>query len=217
MIKKHNLTGLKYLCKTERDDWDVYLGSGVQWKKHLKKYGNDITTELLFESNDVDEFKKIALEYSNKLNIVDSKEFANLILEQGDGGDTVSGMIWITNGIEEKRIERDSEIESSWYRGRSPAKCVFSNVDNQKKFSNIAHKSEKYFNARQRAIEKFKETRKIKKWKGPKTVHSEEGLRKIRETSLSYPNKGYCDDCKKYFNNLATHYGKSKIHRNKNK
>jgi len=85
-LKTHNKTGLKYLGKTEQDPF-VYEGSGVHWKRHLAKHGNDVTTEILFETDDMEEFKRVGLEYSEKWNIVESAEFANLMVENGCGGD----------------------------------------------------------------------------------------------------------------------------------
>jgi len=49
-LKTHNISGLKYLGKTTRDP-QKYLGSGKVWRDHLKKYGNDIHTEILFETD----------------------------------------------------------------------------------------------------------------------------------------------------------------------
>lgn len=82
--------GLKYLGKTTKDPYK-YMGSGKIWKSHIDKHkltNNDIKTEILFETKDLEEFKKIAIKTSRELNIVESNEFANLIIEKGDGGDT---------------------------------------------------------------------------------------------------------------------------------
>ena len=83
-LKTHNQTGLKYLGKTEKDP-HTYKGSGVHWLKHIKKHGYDVTTEILFETTDMEEFKRVGLEYSEKLGIVKSREFANMVVEQGEG------------------------------------------------------------------------------------------------------------------------------------
>ena len=83
--KTHNKTGLKYLGKTTRDP-HIYSGSGLYWKRHIKEHGNDVSTEILFQTEDKEEFKKIALEYSLKFNIVESKEWANIREENGHGG-----------------------------------------------------------------------------------------------------------------------------------
>jgi hypothetical protein len=84
-LKTHNKTGKKYLGKTISNPYD-YSGSGKIWKHHLKKHGNDVTTKVLFESEDKTEIKKMGIYYSNLWNIVDSSNFCNLIPEQCDGG-----------------------------------------------------------------------------------------------------------------------------------
>ena len=92
LVKEHNLTGLKYLCKKTAhsfDECEKYKGSGVYWKKHLIKYGNNVSTTCLFITEDKEEFKKIATEYSLKFDVVNSKEWANLIIEEGQGGNTI--------------------------------------------------------------------------------------------------------------------------------
>lgn len=83
--KTHNKTGLKYLGKTIRDPYK-YEGSGLYWKRHLKEHGNDVSTEILFQTQDKEEFKRVALEYSNKFNIVESGDWANFREETGHGG-----------------------------------------------------------------------------------------------------------------------------------
>lgn len=82
--------GLKYLGKTTKDPFK-YIGSGKIWLRHLKKHGiltDEIKTEILFETDNLEEFKIKSKEISIKLNIVESEEFANLKVEEGDGGDT---------------------------------------------------------------------------------------------------------------------------------
>lgn len=86
-VKTHNVTGLKYLGKTVRDPY-TYKGSGTHWIRHLKKYGDDVTTEVLLETEDKELLREKGIYYSNLWNVVDSKEWANIVLEQGDGGDT---------------------------------------------------------------------------------------------------------------------------------
>lgn len=91
LLKTHKTTGLKYLCKTSRDDWERYSGSGKYWLLHLEKHGYVFNTELLFKSDDIDEFSKICLNYSSELKVVESNEYANLKPEDGlRGGDYVS-------------------------------------------------------------------------------------------------------------------------------
>lgn len=86
-IKEHNSTGLKYLGYTTKDP-HTYVGSGLYWSKHLLKHGNDVTTKVLFESNNKSEIKEKGLYYSNLYDVVNSNEFANLVEETGQGGIT---------------------------------------------------------------------------------------------------------------------------------
>lgn len=82
--------GLKYLGKTTKDPF-TYIGSGKIWKRHINKYKlsyNDIKTEIVFETNNLDDLIRKGIELSNLYNIVESKEWANLRVEAGDGGDT---------------------------------------------------------------------------------------------------------------------------------
>jgi hypothetical protein len=87
-LKTHNITGLKYLGKTEQCDPHLYTGSGKRWKAHLKKHGYDVTTQILLETTDHNEIKRWGEYYSALWNIVNNLEFANLRSESGDGGDT---------------------------------------------------------------------------------------------------------------------------------
>jgi len=85
-LKKHNKTNLKYLGKTIANDPHLYQGSGKVWKRHIAKHGYDVTTEILLTTDCADELKALGLYYSKLWNIVESKEFANLMDESGDGG-----------------------------------------------------------------------------------------------------------------------------------
>lgn len=50
MIKTHNVTELKYLCVSTKDDYLNYPGSGVKWRNHLKHHGFNFSTVVLYES-----------------------------------------------------------------------------------------------------------------------------------------------------------------------
>ena len=83
MIKTHDITKLKYLCITSRDDYLSYPGSGTYWKNHISKHGNSISTELLYETEDYEDFLIYCLYYSSILNVALSEEFANMVPETG--------------------------------------------------------------------------------------------------------------------------------------
>jgi len=83
-------TGLKYFGKTERyftqeDLQKYYHGSGIGWKKHLKKHGDDVTMEIygIYKKSEV---KEVALNFSRNNNIVESELWANRKEEDGFTG-----------------------------------------------------------------------------------------------------------------------------------
>lgn len=83
MLKTHNQTKLKYLCfhYGTIDSCFTYRGSGSYWLSHLSKHGKDITTEILLESSNRDDIASKGIQLSKEWNIVDSKEYANLTVE----------------------------------------------------------------------------------------------------------------------------------------
>ncbi len=85
-VKTHKITGLKYLGQTRAKDPHKYTGSGVYWKLHLDKHGVDYTTEILRECQSKEELKEWGIYYSNLWDVVESDDWANLKVEQGDGG-----------------------------------------------------------------------------------------------------------------------------------
>lgn len=139
MIKTHNVTGLKYLCYTQKEDHSSYKGSGKHWKSHIKDHGYDVTTHIIFESESYDEFVKIAKTYSEQYDIVKSNEWANLKIEEGDGGDTVSNKHWITDGTQDKYDLKINPVPEGWKKGRS--KCVFKDCSKQKEFNLRANRN----------------------------------------------------------------------------
>ena len=85
-IKTHNITGLKYLGKTSAKDPFLYKGSGKRWTNHIKKHGYNVTTEILLVTEDENELKETGIFFSNIFNVVNSPSWANLKVEQADGG-----------------------------------------------------------------------------------------------------------------------------------
>lgn len=112
LIKQHNVTGLKYLCKHEAHSLDEcvrYRGSGVYWTKHIKKYGNNVSTECIFITESKEVFRKIATEYSLKFDVVNSKDWANLTIEEGQGGDTITDKV--AHGKIMKMVHQRPEVK----------------------------------------------------------------------------------------------------------
>lgn len=83
--KRHKLTGLNYFGKTTRDPY-LYNGSGKYWNAHLKKHGLNIETVQVWEFSSSNNCSEFAVSFSIRNNIVESKEWANLIVENGITG-----------------------------------------------------------------------------------------------------------------------------------
>ena len=129
MIKTHNVTGCKYLCKREADnDRDAirYSGSGLKWQQHLKKFGKDLSTEILYicPTESKEEFRTIAIKYSRELNIL-QYPFLNMVFEEGQGGSRketngTHGKKWIYKGETRTLItidKLDEFIKNGWTQG----------------------------------------------------------------------------------------------------
>lgn len=117
--KTHNKTGLNYLGKTTQDPF-TYKGSGKRWGNHINKHGYDVTTEILRECQTNEEVKEWGLYYSALWNIVESREWANLKEEYGDGGGIRgegNGMYGKTHSDEVKAIL--AEEASNRFKGKS--------------------------------------------------------------------------------------------------
>lgn len=88
-IKQHTITGLLYFGKTVNDP-EKYPGSGTIWKAHIKKHGKEhVVTLWCYLFTDRALLMDVALIMSTQFNIVDSKNWANLILENGINGGAV--------------------------------------------------------------------------------------------------------------------------------
>jgi hypothetical protein len=85
-IKKHNVTGLKYLGYTSAKDPYKYKGSGKYWSLHIKKYGYDVTTIILLASDSKEEIKTTGEFFSDLFGVVKHNDWANLKIESCDGG-----------------------------------------------------------------------------------------------------------------------------------
>lgn len=83
-VKTHSTSGLKYLGYTTKNP-TKYKGSGLYWRRHLKKYGSEHTTEVLLETTDKNELRSAGVYYSVLWNVVGSDKWANMIPESGVG------------------------------------------------------------------------------------------------------------------------------------
>ena len=114
-VKQHSKTGLKYFGRTIKEDPYKYKGSGTYWKSHTKKHGIEhIETIQLWKFEDQEEASKFALKFSIENNIVESDEWANLMLEYGmDGNSTLEARLKISEANKCKTISAETRQKMS--------------------------------------------------------------------------------------------------------
>lgn len=106
-IKRHSVTGLKYLGKTISEDVSKYKGSGTRWSHHVKKHGkqfivDDWVSDWFTDPYDLQEF---ALLLSETLDIVHSDDWANIKPEYGVEGNRPIGKLNGMYGTSRKGAE----------------------------------------------------------------------------------------------------------------
>ncbi len=176
-LKTHNKTGLKYLGKTIRNPY-TYNGSGKYWLRHIEKHGCDITTEVLLETTDPKEIKKAGILYSEKWDIVNSDQFANLMVETGTGGHNPNAY------TEEARNKLLRTISSEEWRetvGKEASNKMKLTRNNPEWIESIGKESH------QRLMVKRKETMDSEKWQEEKASVWKENLSKSVSTTRSSP------------------------------
>jgi hypothetical protein len=87
LVMQHRGTGLRYFCKTSQfDSIGWYKGSGVYWKRHMKKHGRDVEVGVLGIYFEKDRCLAAAKKFSDENRIGSNPEWANLIPENGLDG-----------------------------------------------------------------------------------------------------------------------------------
>lgn len=90
-VKRHKITELRYLGQTKCNPI-TYIGSGIDWIRHIKQYGNEVETTVLLTTVNKEERNQWGRYYSNLWRITSSmddygnKIWANRIPETGGGG-----------------------------------------------------------------------------------------------------------------------------------
>ncbi len=101
-IKTHSVTKLNYFGTHRGKQGDVmechrYKGSGTWWINHIKKHGySDVYTQVVaeFDTDDIEAIIEYGMKFSKEKGIVESKEWANLMDENGLGGWTTGQVAW---------------------------------------------------------------------------------------------------------------------------
>lgn len=113
-LKTHNETGLNYLGYTARKDVHKYKGSGHYWKRHIAKYGYNVTTTTLGVYDSENDLKYWGLYYTNLYGIVENTNFANLKEEAGISGRYSSESKEKMKIAAAKRIEKYGAPAGAW-------------------------------------------------------------------------------------------------------
>lgn len=100
-VKTHKKTGLKYLGKTVQDPFK-YVGSGVYWKRHLKKHGKEHDTYILQKCYSNESLITWGCYYSKLWSVTKSKKWANLKDEEGQGWGSGQNNILYIDRVKEK-------------------------------------------------------------------------------------------------------------------
>ena len=116
-VKQHSITKLKYFGMTRSNPFK-YFGSGYYWKSHIKKYGKPhIKTLEVWGFDDQELCTEFALKFSKDNNIVESKEWANLVEENALSGTPcgrfVSEETREKHRIAAKNISQETRIKRS--------------------------------------------------------------------------------------------------------
>lgn len=116
-IKQHAITGKLYFGRTSKKNVLNYLGSGSYWTNHIKRYGvqhvKTLWCHLFFDAETIREF---AINFSHQNKIVESNDWANLIIEDGLSSGDHSGMITVKYPNSDKCF-KVSKTDERWVNG----------------------------------------------------------------------------------------------------
>ena len=92
LVMEHNITGLKYFCKTTvLNRVHRYKGSGIAWLKHLRAHNFNVKVGVLGFYVEEKRCLDAAKKFSEDNNIVNSLEWANAVPETGRNGACMKG------------------------------------------------------------------------------------------------------------------------------
>lgn len=209
-IAEHNQTGLKYFGRsskwfTEDDLQKHYHGSGTDWKNHLEEFGDDVTMKI-YGIYKLTEVKKIALKFSEENNIVKSKEWANLIPEDGRTVWTYGERAEIIGQriSKSKKGKPKSEEHKEKLRQANLGKKMSDETKEKIRLGNlgkiVSKETGKKISIAKKGWKPSEETRIIwsEQRKGKGQPHSEETKRKLSEDRKGKPlPQGTCPHCGK--------------------
>jgi hypothetical protein len=185
LVMEHNITGLKYFCKTTMlDRVHRYKGSGLAWTKHLRKNGFDVKAGILGFYVDEKQCLEAAKKFSQENNIVDSNEWANAVVETGKNGCSMVGernpFYGKTHTPEVRESMRLARL------GRSVNKGAYRSPEQRAKISaSLKGRKNPAMSQRLTGRKLTAETKAKLSEAGKKKVWSDETREKIRQASLA--------------------------------
>jgi hypothetical protein len=183
---EHNVTGLKYFCKTTMLDRVCrYKGSGVAWTKHLKEFGRDVTVGVLGFYIDAKRCFDAAKKFTEENDIVNSKKWANLIPETGKNGASLYGD---KNPFFGKHHSKETKEKIRLaHTGKSVNKGAYRSPEQRAKISAALKGRKNPAVSKALTGKKLSEETKLKIGKASKgRVFSPEAKEKIRQAALKH-------------------------------
>jgi hypothetical protein len=198
-IKQHSITGLKYFGKTTNSNPLKYLGSGTYWKKHIRKHGEEYVETIWMSEpyTNKEILTEVALKFSIENNIVESNEWANLILENGLDGGTHGAIV---------SSETRNKISASNSRRRL-SDATKQKIKNSK--LNISDETRAKIGAASKNRIASAETRKKLSITSTGRMHTDETKEKIRQINLG--KKHTAETIHKLKNRVVTTETKQKM------
>lgn len=112
------VNGKKYLGqRVYRGNWQSYIGSGIAFKKAVKKYGREnFIREIIKDCYTADELNEAEKELSIAYDVVENENFYNLVY----GGGTSAG--WKPSEETRRKISKSNKGNNSAWYGRKHTK-----------------------------------------------------------------------------------------------
>jgi len=207
MIKIHNITGLRYLCQTKKKNPHKYLGSGKEWIAHLSKFGANITTTVIAESQDKQLINDLGRYYSKKWNIVNGQDdfgnkiWANMIPETGGGG----GNAFISPEAIKKRAATQTGTKKPLsHKLKCSSRMLREHADPTSVYNSAAIKLKKSISMKKHRQDKTSDSKfntpeyhqKIKESCKKGAAHRKQHYLITSPEGITYKIVGICDFCK---------------------
>lgn len=121
---------------TGTDTWeDPYVGSGIAIEQSLSKHGREnFLVEIIAYFDDK---KDAYLAEADIVTVEWMKRLGKRTYNRTPGGGeppSTKNTIWITNGLKDKRIDANTQIEEGWELGRSTMELTEEELERRKQF-----------------------------------------------------------------------------------